>query len=182
MKIHAIRNDSIALFTDIRELNSRGIDETSLAGEAATELIRHSFSQLGIACCGSIHVDTYINGAAVLIFARITKPYTVRALYSFCDLEHLICACHALTEIPDATLIGYDGEYYLAIHGDDTQSDADTLSEYGEIQPCTQLRYALITEHGTTICHGNAVAVICEKVHSDHSKNSFFADSLHSWE
>ena len=182
MKIQAIRNDSIALFTDIRELNSRGIDDGCITGDRTVKMIRAVFSELGITCHGTIDAQVYINGNNVLIFAQICAFPDVCELFCFSALEHLICACHALNSTPDATLISHDGRYYLAMHSQGENMDFHTVTEYGNAEPYPRLKYAFISEHGTTVCHSGAISLLRGKFHLNHSENPLFADSLPSWE
>ena len=183
MKIQAICATSIALVTDLEELNSRGIEAQALNSRCTADIIRQSFAELGLKAEGVIDVETYINGQAVLIFARIVKePDDIETLCRFKDFENVISAAWQLHDSLPCTLICDSQAYYLAIHSHDEKTYINLLSEYGHIEPNTKLRYAHLREHGNILCHGNAIRIIRQSFHPNHSENSFFADSLTAFE
>ncbi len=179
MKIQAICATSIALVTNLEELSSRGICAQSINSQGTADIIRQSFSELGLKTEGAIDVETYINGQAVLIFARIVKePDDIELLCLFEDFEHLISAVPHLHDRLPATLISYKRAYYLAIHSSDEHITAELLSEYAYIEPNPKLRYAHLREHGKVLCHGNTIKTIRESFYPNLRASTFFADSL----
>jgi len=183
MKIQAIRENSIAVYTDFDELNSRGIQMKALNGQNTADMIRQSFADLGMDADGIIDVETYINGRAVLIFARIFKPSaSVCAICRFGSFENVISASHASGEDTVSSLFFADDAYYLIIHGNCTATGYEFLSEYGTVEPACRLRYAYLCEHGKLICQGNAVKTVRRNFHPNHSEDSHFADSLNAYD
>lgn len=179
MQVQAIRENSIALYTNIDELNSRGICESSLNSRTCADMIRESFESLGIRADGALEVETYINGKAVLIFARVCKcTDTVTALFVFDNTEHLISACHSITSYPLSTLFWKDGMYYLAIHSCVSASTIHILSEYGDIVQNPALTYHNLCEHGKLLHSGNALKMLRDTFPLKACEKALFADSV----
>lgn len=179
MKVQTINESSIAVFLDVNELNSRGIQPENLNSSATISLAKQAFSDLGVTVDGMIDVDAYINGQGVMVFASLRGPgCDVFEIYRFNDLEDLIGGAHALAEQAPATLLYFDSAYYLAFHNCRQKINLDALSEYGRTEERPELRYLYLSERGQVLCHGDALQVVCEHFHPDHSTFPFSADSV----
>ena len=170
MKVQTIRDGSIALITSMDELSARGIG--TLNAENTADIVRRAFLQAGMDARGEIAAEAYINGAAVLIFARVLKA---AVLCRMADTEAVIDAAQVLQDV-SASLIYCQGWYYLALHTRAPRLWERVLREYGELEDLPELRYAHLAECGKMLCRGNAAEVLRRSFRP--AKNSFFADSL----
>ena len=169
MKIQTIGESSIAVYMDLAELNSRGIEPDKLNSSSTISLARQAFTDLGVKADGAIDVDAYINGQGVMVFASLRSPACdVSTLYRFENLEDMIGAAHSLDATLISTLIYYDQAYYLAFHACQKDAKLDVLSEFGQAEEKPELRYLYLSERGKVLSYGNAVATIQEAFHVSH--------------
>lgn len=158
MTIQPIGTSSVALYITPADLKEHDLTPAQLTLERALALTQTAFDEAGIALDGAIEIEAYPDACGVLVFARIRPPE--RLWVSFGGLEELLAAAHALPgPCPEASLLWYEGRYWLSLPGGETKL-AGYLSEFGRSEQDHPHLDARLSEHGQSILDRDAFSVL----------------------